>query len=282
MSETNSEVYTPVNPTLGYSQEQPVSIETLPPQDYVDTNAEEDKEGSLNMSIRGADHPSNMLNPDRMATENSLTESLNGFNNQSTAPEVKQSDLPETTPEEQLISQSEKVEYDIEQQKNIEIMMRLLEKYPHAFTKYTTNDGRDYSVLKLSGLNTEYKSIDHREDSIVCYEDVGIVLSYKGVEKVEGLSSRLLNSNQYDLTPVLDAEDIGIIDEHYDEVEGHLRETAFFSLIEDGPKLLKPKFLRYFDVRLDTLKSIITDAEKAHENDPIPEKNTAKDVLASL
>jgi|GEM_PF-2120795 len=299
--------YTPENPTQGYPQEQqsleqPASVEALPPQDYVDTSSEDDPEGNLNFSIRGADHPSNMLNPTRMATENSLTESLNGFNSQQTTPEAQPSDLtsdipasnlPEMTSEERAakaeyidalshdILYPNDPEYNQEQLENITIMNGLLKKYPHAFTKYSTNDGRDYSVLKPSEKWGYIQDIDSRKHGGDQYIDGGIILSYKGVEVINKDSRSVLNSGEYDLSPVLDAEDIGNINDQFDKELGHFKESAYFYLYTDGPKLMKPTFLDYATVRAETLKQILEDSEYKHRDDAVS-KPTAKDILALL
>lgn len=234
MSETNSEVYTP---------EQPASAETLPPQDYVDNSIE-------------------------------LTESLNGFNNQSTAPEAQSSDLvsgatasdlPEVTDQERI----EKVKYSPEQENNIEIMDGLLEEYPHAFIERSTNDGKKYLTLKTIDnyrrlVKFNFNNMDGEDTiGVIECENQTLIFSYRGITQV------YKNVEDYDLTPVLNTESTDYSDDK-DVIRLYKKTYS-----DEDPSIGEPLeigVVRHLDydsnnIDLEELKSVLTDTEKAHEKD---------------
>jgi len=274
--------YTPENPTLEDTQEQPALVETLPPQDYVDTAAEGNKEDTIGETIRGASGWNNMDNLDN----------LKAINGQVQTPEAQSSDLvpdatalvlPEMTPEERAakaefiddlsheILYPNDPEYNQEQLENIKVMDGLLKNYPHAFTKGSTDDGRKYLLLK-KGTPTK-QSIKTNDFSRYEYGNGGLMFSNKGMldftRSIPGSVQKQIANGDFDLTPILDAqsdtEDITI--HKYDDGEWYK---------------FRNEQLKYPDIRLHELKAIILNAEEAHKNDVEKKDLTAEDILKDL
>lgn len=295
-------------------EEYPVHHEQAPDsqgdQAPEDINQMEDPEAGLSMTMRGENDWQNNLNPDRMAAESEMVSHLaevipvgdQPAETSEVAPLPTQpgvdniapvADIPEKTaltPEEienhkiyaaaldYDMTNPKDFEYTPEQERSIEIMDGLLKKYPHAFIERLTDDGRKYALLKTTGVDSfiDFADIQKNLGGRTQYGKQTLIFSYRGVTQIGR------DAEDCNLTPILDMESTKspLTDEtaiHLNKYDGSERQVA--SPSED---IINVRHIRYGNIDLDSLKLVIAQSEKTHEDDYIPGEITAKNILDLL
>lgn len=111
---------------------------------------------------------------------------------------------------EELVAYQEDLAYDMvnpetEQEKNNEIMKGLFEKYPHAFFRKRTDDGRSYLVLKRMEGGQSYPTIftdeDKDDNRFDVQEGVSLMFSEYGVASMNLFE----DPKELNFTPLLDS-----------------------------------------------------------------------------